>query len=303
MSNFLNWINSQFNIPQDITIRLLLTLSVLAVVWTFRELILFIKLRRVTDVKIQYRWRRGTSYVSFLSTIILIGIIWLETAGQIATYLGLLSAGLAISLKDPLTNFIGWGYIIWRRPFKVGDRIQVGTHAGDVIDINIFQFALLEIGNWVDADQSTGRIIHVPNGKIFVEPLANYTEEFDFIWNEIGVTITFESDWQEAKAMLLEISQTYTASENEIQSELSTPKKSKYLYFYTHLTPVVYTTIMEDGVNLTIRYMCRPRNRRSSEQSIIEDILIAFNSNQTINFAYPTRRNIVGRQHNFNPEE
>ena len=46
--------------------------------------------------------------------------------------------------------------------------------AGDVIDIRIFQFSMVEIGNWVDADQSTGRIVHVPNSKVLREHLANY---------------------------------------------------------------------------------------------------------------------------------
>ena len=82
----------------------------------------------------------------------------------------------------------GLGFIIWRHPFRVGDRIQVGDQAGDVIDLRIFQFSLMEIGNWVAADQSTGRIIHVPNGIVFTHPLANYSLGFDYIWNEIPIT-------------------------------------------------------------------------------------------------------------------
>ena len=60
-------------------------------------------------------------------------------------------------------------------------------------------FSLMEIGNWVDAEQSTGRVIHVPNGKIFSEPLANYTDGFQYIWNEIPVLVTFESDWKKSQ--------------------------------------------------------------------------------------------------------
>jgi small-conductance mechanosensitive channel len=63
----------------------------------------------------------------------------------------------------------------------VGDRVQLGEYRGDVIDQRIFMFSLLEIGNWVDADQSTGRVIHLPNGKIFTEVLANYGQGFHYI--------------------------------------------------------------------------------------------------------------------------
>ena len=86
-----------------------------------------------------------------------------------------------------------------RKPLKVGDRVQIGDVTGDVIDIRIFQFSVIEIGNWVDADQSTGRIIHIPNGTIFIKWQANYTAGFEYIWNEIPVLVTFESDWKTAK--------------------------------------------------------------------------------------------------------
>ena len=39
-------------------------------------------------------------------------------------------------------------------PFKIGDRIQIQDHQGDVIDIGVFKFTLLEIGNWVDANRN-----------------------------------------------------------------------------------------------------------------------------------------------------
>ncbi|HAW79639.1 MAG TPA: mechanosensitive ion channel protein MscS, partial [Balneola sp.] len=68
-------------------------------------------------------------------------------------YFGLLSAGLAIALKDPVTDLAAWMFIIWRKPFDVGDRIELGKSKGDVIDIRPFKFTILEIGNWVDADQ------------------------------------------------------------------------------------------------------------------------------------------------------
>ncbi len=104
-----------------------------------------------------------------------------------------------------MANVAAWAFIIWRRPFEVGDRIQIGPHAGDVIDLGLFQFTLNEIGAWVNADQSSGRIIHVPNGKVFTDPVANYNKGFKYIWNEVPVVVTFESDWRKAKQILAKI--------------------------------------------------------------------------------------------------
>lgn len=83
--------------------------------------------------------------------------------------------------------------------------MQIGQHVGDVIDIRLFQFTILEIGNWVEADQSTGRLIHMPNAKVFQEPQANYSTGFEYIWHEIPVMVTFESNWKKTKTILQEI--------------------------------------------------------------------------------------------------
>jgi small-conductance mechanosensitive channel len=148
----------------------------------------------------------------------------------------------------------------------------------------------MEIGNWVDAEQSTGRIIHAPNSMIFTDVLANYSQGFQFIWHEIPVLITFESNWQKAKKILLKIankhgSQLSTAAEKRIKEA-----SKKYMVFYTTLTPTVYTTVKDCGVLLTIRYMIEPRKRRGSEEGIWEDILKNFAKSDDIDFAYPTQR-------------
>jgi small-conductance mechanosensitive channel len=222
--------------------------------------------------------------------ILLIARVWFEGIHSIATFLGLIGAGMAIALKEPVANFAGWAFIVWRRPFEVGDRIQLGDYAGDVIDIRVFQFTLMEIGNWVDADQSTGRIIHVPNGKLFDEVLANYSKGFQYIWNEIPVLVTFESNWEKAKALLQELAAKHSEDlKEEVEKSLREAAR-KFPIFYSKLTPTVYTSVKESGVLLTIRYLCKPRQRRGTRQSIWEDVLREFRKHSDIDFAYPTTR-------------
>ncbi len=57
-----------------------------------------------------------------------------------------------------MLNFAGWGFIFWRHSLEVGDRIQIGEHRGDVVDIRVFQFTPLEIGNRVDAEHSYSKL-------------------------------------------------------------------------------------------------------------------------------------------------
>jgi small-conductance mechanosensitive channel len=246
--------------------------------------------RRSQDVKVRYRWKKLSTYLAVFLGIFLLARIWLGAFQSAGTYLGLLSAGLAIALKDLLANLAGWVFIIWRRPFVVGDRIQIGETAGDVIDQRIFQFTLLEIGNWVAADQSTGRMVHVPNGQVFLERLANYSTGFAFVWNELPVLVTFESDWQEAKKILQEVADQCAPELSDEAGRQVRRTAEKYMIFYSKLTPIVYTSVEDSGVLLTIRYLCEARRRRGSAEGIWEEMLRRFALRDDIDFAYPTQR-------------
>jgi len=149
---------------------------------------------------------------------------------------------------------------------------------------------MMEIGNWVSADQSTGRILHIPNGIIFSHAVANFTHGPRYIWNEIPILVTFESDWEKAKSILQEIADRYDVSQDgeaAIEFEAAT---RKFLLKYDKLTPIVYTNVLDSGVQLTIRYLCRPRQRRTSVQVLWEDILREFKNHADIDLAYPTTR-------------
>jgi len=281
---------TKFFTYSSIQAKIIATIVAFILFFVIRRLILKIVYRTTDEVKTRYQWHKITSYISFTLISIIIANIWLEGIESIATYLGLLSAGIAIALKEPLTNFTGWLYIIWRSPFDVGDRIQLGQQAGDVIDTNLFNFTLMEIGNWVDADDHTGRVIHVPNGKIFSEALANYGKSFKYIWNEIPVLITFESDWKKAKKILTDI----VLKNSKIQTKSAEKKfdeaTKKFMLRKPDLEPIVITKVEASGVELTLRYLCRPLLRRDSEHKIWEDILLGFENHTDIDFAYPTER-------------
>ncbi len=269
---------------------LLWTIAVIVGYLAVRSVLAGFAARRIQDVSKRYAATKTISYLLGLVALIALIRIWLGGVTGIATYLGLVSAGIAIALQDPLTNLAGWLYLVVRKPLVVGDRVQVGQHAGDVIDISLFQFTLVEIGQWVDADQSTGRLLHIPNGWVFKQTVCNYTKGFNFIWNELPVTVTFESNWRAAKDILSRIANEHSAVKSEHAAQQIRKASQKYLIFFQHLTPIVWTSVVENGITLTIRYLCTPRNRRSSAEKMWEEILLEFAKHDDIDFAYPTWR-------------
>jgi small-conductance mechanosensitive channel len=270
--------------------KLILSLLVLLVIWVGHRIFLRMVDRKLQDPRTRYQWSKSSGYAAFFVAVLVLGFLWLDAFGNLATFLGLLSAGLAIALKDLVSNMAGWGFILLRHPFVVGDRIQIGENRGDVVDIRLFQFTLLEIGNWVDADQSTGRVVHVPNSRVFTDALANYTSQFEYLWHEIPVLITFESEWRRAKAILEEVVDRHAAGGVKQAEEAVRHASRKYLIFYGTLTPKVYTTVKESGVLLTLRFVSPVRQRRGLTERIWEDVLDAFSKEPTIDLAYPTQR-------------
>lgn len=290
MDEITRWLEANLGLSPQVQSRILESLVVVLVLWILRQIVLRTVVYRMRDDRRRYQWQKTIGYVFFTLVVLLVWPIWFRGFQSLATYLGLLSAGLAIALKDPITDLIGWGFILWRRSFEVGDRIQIGEYAGDVIDQRIFQFSLMEVGNWVDAEQSTGRVLHVPNGMIFTNVLANYTKGSRYIWNEIPVLVTFESDWEKAKQILQDILKRHSEQLSEGAEESFKQASKQYLINYGTLTSIVYTSVKDSGVMLTLRYLCEPRKRRDSTEQVWESILRAFAPHPDIDFAYPTRR-------------
>lgn len=270
--------------------KIFLTVAIIVILAVFRVMVHQMVWKRTQDVKTRYQWKRIVSFlVPFVGTL-LIAIVWASAFHQFGAFLGLITAGVAIALKDPLTNIAGWMFILFRKPFSLGDRVQVGEHKGDIVDIRLFQFTMLEVGNWVQAEQSTGRIIHLPNGKVFQEAQANYSSGFEYIWDEMPVLITFESNWEKAKKMLESVvNQCAEKVDGKTKDELLEASKH-YMIYYKHLTPIVYTSVEASGVLLTIRYLCHPQKRRGTQNDMWQNILIQINASPDIDLAYPTTR-------------
>ena len=272
-----------------------LTVAVLLGAWLIRRVGRLFVVRTVDNRVVQYRWGKTLAYFTLALTTILTIAIWVDGLSQVGTFLGLVSVGVAIALKDLLVDIAGWLILIMKPPFEVGDRIQIGDHSGDVVDTSLLHFHLLEIGNWVDSDQGTGRLIRIPNSKILTDPIANYTSEFPFLWHEIPVVITFESDWRRAKMLLLEMVTEASGETSQRAADFVRKHPSRMLIAPGKVTAIVYTSVLGHGICLSMRFLTDPRQRRRFDQTLWEGALDIMSNEPNIQLAYPTQR-LVGIQ-------
>jgi len=287
-------------ISSPVFMNLVFSLLIIIVTYLLTFLIIRMINRGVSDLKKRYSARKYTIYIATFLSLVIIVFIWIKRVASITTLIGFMGAGLTLALHQPISSIAGWILILIRRPFEVGDRIEIGNVKGDVIDIRLFYTSILEIGNWVEADQSTGnwveadqstgRIIHIPNNKVFTEMIINFTQGFKYIWNEIKITITYESDWRKARDIILDVASEGSVDLGEaVRKEIHRLSK-KYMIHYEKLTPFVWTKIADFGVELTLRYLTDARRRRSTQDIISQTVLDRFNQEPDIDFAYPTYR-------------
>ncbi|MFB6346193.1 MAG: mechanosensitive ion channel family protein [bacterium] len=246
--------------------------------------------RRVEDTTRRHLFRKIVNYVT--TSVIIVGllVLWIRNVAFLSTMLGFIAAGLAIALRDVIMSFFGWFKIIWSRPFTIGDRIQVQKHEGDIIDITPLHTVLLEVGNWIQAKQSTGRIVFIPNNIIFLESVYNSTMGFPYLWDEFATAVTFESDVEKAKELMQEpvedvVGTNFRRARRKIQQ-----LGDHYAISYENLGARVYTSIEDHGVKLTIRYLTNVRGRREVKSRLSNEILSRLAENPDVELAYPTYR-------------
>ncbi len=251
-------------------------------------------IHRTQEPEFSYRADKGLAYSAVIVAGLALTWIWLDAFNNLATYIGIVSAGIAISLSDLLKNIVGWAFILIRRPFKIGDRIEVGGLKGDVVDVRLFRFTMLEVGgHMVAADQSTGRLVHVPNGIVFTQSIANYTEGFEYVWHELEVLVTFESDWRAARTVVERAVKDHGIGSLETSAAELRSTARKYNIKVGSLSPIVYLTVKDSGVLLTGRFLVDPRKRRGADEAAWIVILDGFAAEENVDLAYPTYRNIV----------
>lgn len=241
-----------------------------------------IKKTRV-DAKEQYNKRKSINVILIMVYIISLLILWYNWSSYIITFVGIFSAGLAIAMKDIIINIVGGLYIIGCKPFRVGDRIEINGNIGDVINIGFFSMTLLEVGNRIGGEQSTGRMTQIPNMQVFYSPTYNYEKGFRYIWHEISIYLTLESDWEKAKDILYSIIEETTEEVTEQAKKQIESVGEKYFIYYSNLTPIIYTEVKQGYIVLTARYLCNPRHTRITEHTLWERFLKAIKEQDAIN--------------------
>lgn len=236
----------------------------------------------------QYMRRINARLVITIAVLLAIAVLWARLLQNKGTFLGLIGAGLAVAMKEPLLSIAGRLSIWLGHLYRVGDRIEFQQMGGDVINIGVFYTRMLEIGNWVHGDQATGRIVQFPNSAVYQNSVYNYTQNFSFIWDELVLPVTYASDVPAATEILVTTGKEYTRDFlSSAQGELD-KLRSEAVVPDLNLEPTVYTKVTSNYVELTMRYLVDPRKRRQASSWLYRRIFEKVRDNEKISIGSDT---------------
>jgi len=266
-----------------LTQKLILALGVLIVCLIILRLSDVYFVGRVRNAVHQYTLKRISRLVLWLVGAFFVLTIFFQNWYTAVVSFGLLSLILGFALQTPITSFIGWIYILVREPYRVGDRIKIGTATGDVIDVNYLDTTLWELGgDYLSTDHPSGRIIKFPNSSVLSTPVYNYTWPlFPYIWNEIKFHVAYNADLDFIAATMKEVAEKEVGEAMMKQVEVfrqilaQTPVDQ----LEVQERPVVMFRVSENTwLEAIVRYLVNPKEAGRVKSRMTEELLARLNA-------------------------
>ncbi len=229
--------------------------------------------QRIEDNDARYRVRKMVTFTAYGLGIAVVLLVFSDRLAGITVALGVAGAGIAFALQEVIASTAGWIAVSFGGFFRIGDRVQLGGIKGDVIDIGILRTTIMEVGEWVQGDLYTGRVVRVANSFVFKEPVFNYSGDFPFLWDEIRVPVKFGSDRARARALLekagAEIAGSFSAEAAAAWREVA----ARYRVEPAVLEPVVTLVANDNWIEYTLRYPVHFRSRRGVKDRLWSRVL------------------------------
>jgi len=214
-------------------------------------------------------------FIFAIFLIISVVIAYHGNLGEIGFIAGLLTVALGWALQKPIAGVVAWLMIITRRPFNIGDRVLLSGIKGDISNITLTHIFLDEVGGTIEGEEKSGRTVMIPTSIIFDQQIVNYTEEDEYILDEVTTSITYESNLEKAEDLIKnsvnKIMKTYW--ENFPKNVLQEPR--------------IRLKFRDSGIDITVRYYTLATQRNKISTDITREIFKNIKQTKDVEIAYP----------------
>lgn len=258
-------------------VRILVTLLAVALILVLRNVTVRAILRNAPKAEVRRRWIVNVRNATLFSVVVVVLAIWSGQLAPYATALLAFAVAVVIATKEIIHCFLGSFIRTIANTYSVGDRIEIGSHRGDVVDITPLTTTLLEVGPGKASHLRTGRTVVVPNSKLTDGYVVNESAMKHYVVHYLTVSVGRKDDWRRAEAIL------QRAAENECAAFLEQARESMAKLEREHglaglpLKPRVFVELPDAGkINLMVRVPSRVGAQSRLEQAILRRFLNEF---------------------------
>ena len=262
--------------------KLILAVAVAVACLMILRLIEVYFIGRVGNTVHKYNLNRVLRLVVYLVIAFLILTILFQNWYTAVVSFGLISLVLGFALQTPITSFIGWVYILVREPYRVGDRIRIGTATGDVIDVGYLDTTLWEFGgDYLSTEHPSGRVIKFPNSSVLSNPVYNYTWPlFPYIWNEIKFHVAYNCDLEYVATTMQQVAEQEVgeAMMKQVRVFRELLAQTPVNQLEVQERPVVMFRVAENSwLEAIVRYLVHPKEAGRVKTRLIKKLLTRLN--------------------------
>jgi small-conductance mechanosensitive channel len=249
----------------------------LAVVFVLAEIWRKATFRYVKDIRRRHQFLLLRRIVMWCAVGITIAFGLATEIGSLATFAGLITAGLAVALQSVILAMAGYFFLVGKYGVRIGDRVQISGVTGNVVDIGLFRLHLMELGGPGTDPQPTGRVVVFSNSIVF-QPAASFFKQIpgtNFGWHEVKLILAPDSDYVLAeKRMLAAVESVYAKYREKIVQQQRQIEKT-YSLGVDSPEPRSRLHLGQTGLEVAIRYPLELEHSAEIDDQITRALLDA----------------------------
>ncbi len=258
LSNWHDTVKSEYNtVLRNLLIHLGVLGFMLALIVGMAEVWRRAIFRYVHDVRRRYQFMLLRRLVMWFLIAIVVAFAFASELGSLATFAGLLTAGIAVALQNVILSVAGYFYLIGKYGVRVGDRVQISGVTGEVVDIGLVRLHLMELATTGTDAQPTGRVVVFSNSVVF-QPTSGLYKQIpgtNFVWHQITLTLAPEGNYREIETRLLNaVESVFKEYKDALEQQRLRMQHSLSVVSDISLHPQSHFHLTQAGLEVVIRY-------------------------------------------------
>lgn len=186
-------------------LRVALFAGLLAIVFALAHLWRRAVYRYVHEVRRRSRFLLLQKIVLWALVVAIVASTFTTELGSLATFAGLITAGLAVAMQSVLISIVGYFFLIGKYGIRVGDRVQLGNVTGEVIEMGLVRLHLMELSGGASTSP-TGRVVAFANSIIFQASSGLFKQipGVDLAWHEVTFGLPTGADYAALKDQMVQ---------------------------------------------------------------------------------------------------